>query len=229
MKDNLNMRAAMEGAGVQGNKYSDFVPFSLEDIDAFLGLFILNGINPKPRMDMWFEDSAIFGNKHVRNRFTNGIRRYRHFKRFLCIYDPRIHPTMPVTKRPMFKIEKLINELETNSKSYWDAGQVVSIDEQTIGFQGHHQNKLRITYKRIGDGFQCDAICEGGYTISFRFRHDETPNTGHSKLCPLHQRVIYLVRQLNTNWNVVVMDNLYNSRALAEALYEEKNDDTWSY
>ena len=75
MKDNLNMRAAMEGAGVQGNKYSDFVPFSLEDIDAFLGLFILNGINPKPRMDMWFEDSAIFGNKHVRNRFTNGIRR----------------------------------------------------------------------------------------------------------------------------------------------------------
>ena len=114
MKDNLNMRAAMEGAGVQGNKYSDFVPFSLEDIDAFLGLFILNGINPKPRMDMWFEDSAIFGNKHARNRFRNGVRRYRYFKRFLCIYDPRIHLTMAVTKRSMFKIEKLINELETS-------------------------------------------------------------------------------------------------------------------
>ena len=129
---------------------------------------------------------------------------------------------MPVTKRPMFKVEKIIQELENNSKSKWDCGCVLSIDEQTIGFQGHHQNKLRVTYKRIGGGFQCDALCERVFTIVFRFRHDNVPNTGYNNICPLHQRVVYLVQQLNTIWNIIVMDNLYNSRVLAEVLWKEK-------
>ena len=46
MKDYANMRAVMEGAGVEGNKYSDFLPFSLGEIDAFIGLLILNGLSP---------------------------------------------------------------------------------------------------------------------------------------------------------------------------------------
>ena len=222
MKDFANMRAVIEGAGVEGNKYSDFIPFSLCEIDAFIGLLILNGLNPKPRMELWFSDSIVFGNRHIRKRFKNGSRRYKHFRRFLCLYDPRIHPMMPITRRPMFKVEKILQELENNSKNKWDSGRVVSIDEQTIGFQGHHQNKLRITYKRIGDGFQCDALCDRGYTIAFRFRHDTNPSTGYNNICPLHQRVVYLVQQLNTNWNIIVMDNLYNSRGLAEVLWKEK-------
>ena len=31
-------------------------------------------------------------------------------------------------------------------------------DEQTLGFQGQHADKLRITHKGEGDGFQCDAL-----------------------------------------------------------------------
>jgi hypothetical protein len=49
----------------------------------------------------------------------------------------------------------------------WDVGSHVSCDEQTIGFQGWHQDKLRINYKKEGDGFQADTICESGYTYGF--------------------------------------------------------------
>jgi len=48
-------------------------------------------------------------------------------------------------------------------------GRSVSCDEQTIGFQGRHQDKQRISYKKEGDGFQADCICENGYTYTFYF------------------------------------------------------------
>ena len=38
--------------------------------------------------------------------------------------------------------------------------------------------KLRISYKREGDGFQCDALCDEGYTFSFYFRHGDAPKLG---------------------------------------------------
>ena len=50
-KDYANMRSVMEEAGVEGNKYSDLLSFSLGDIDAFIGLLILNGLSPKPRIE----------------------------------------------------------------------------------------------------------------------------------------------------------------------------------
>jgi hypothetical protein len=43
----------------------------------------------------------------------------------------------------------------------------ISIDEQTIGFKGMHAGKFWISYKKEGDGFQCDALCCDGYTYSF--------------------------------------------------------------
>jgi hypothetical protein len=45
----------------------------------------------------------------------------------------------------------------------FDLRKFISIDEQMIGFKG----KLQISYKKEGDGFQCDTICCDGYTYSF--------------------------------------------------------------
>jgi hypothetical protein len=50
-----------------------------------------------------------------------------------------------------------------------------SVDEMTIGFQGSHKDKRRITYKAEGDGFQCDALCQEGYCYQHYFRNDPAP------------------------------------------------------
>ena len=42
---------------------------------------------------------------------------------------------------------------------------------QTVGFQGRHRDKQRITYKKEGDGFLADCICSDGYTYAFHFHH----------------------------------------------------------
>ena len=63
------------------------------------------------------------------------------------------------------KVKPLLEELRKNSMKCWVTGMFVAIDEQTIGFQGRHGSKLHITYKKEGDGFQCDAVCDDGYTF----------------------------------------------------------------
>ncbi len=85
--------------------------------------------------------------------------------------------------------------------------------------------KLRISYKREGDGFQCDAVYDRGYTFSFWFCHGPPPDMGPEMrdlaLLPLASRVVWLARRLPNKWTRVYMDNLFNSVKLFTALYRE--------
>ena len=102
--------------------------------------------------------------------------------------------------------------MKSVSMKAWRLGKKISVDEQTIGFQGRHALKLRITYKKEGNGFQCDALCDDGYTFIFFFHHDPPPkqytNTG---LSPLHSRVMNLFDGLSDQYHECGVDNLYMS------------------
>ena len=71
--------------------------------------------------------------------------------------------------------------------------QILGVDcfvaDQTIGFQGNHINKLHITYKVEGGGFQCDSLCLDRYT----FTHNQPePNIYVQTLVyPLYTLVFY--------------------------------------
>jgi hypothetical protein len=49
----------------------------------------------------------------------------------------------------------------------WELGRNISVDEQTNGFKGNHVDKQQINYKREGDGFLADTLCQSGYTYTF--------------------------------------------------------------
>lgn len=78
----------------------------------------------------------------------------------------------------MWKGHSIINQLNYCTRKHWIPGIWVAIDEQTIGFKGRSGMKLWISYKREGDGFQCIALCDAGYTFSFFFRHGDAPKIG---------------------------------------------------
>ena len=44
------------------------------------------------------------------------------------------------------------------NKSLWVLSRSLSIDEQTVGFQGRGEGAVRITYKNEGDGYQVHRI-----------------------------------------------------------------------
>ena len=85
----------------------------------------------------------------------------------------------------------------------------VVIEEMTIGFQGMHADKKRITYKSKGGGLQVDALCEDGFCFPFYFLNDSS-NVEYTKtgLSPLHSRVMTLFDSVEDDYHVCGMDNL---------------------
>ncbi len=98
----------------------------------------------------------------------------------------------------------MVAELNYRARQNWILGECVAIDEQTIGFKGRSGMKLHISYKREGDGFQCNALCDEGYTVSFFFRHDKAPKIpvkyDSFDLSDTAKRVIWLAERLPNVW-----------------------------
>ena len=69
----------------------------------------------------------------------------------------------------------------------------------------------RIKYKKEGDGFQCDCICEDGYCFTFWFRCDTAPRTVPKDVSDRDDRCAWLVEQLPGAWYHLWMDNLFTS------------------
>ena len=86
--------------------------------------------------------------------------------------------------------------------SAWRLGRDISGDEQTIGFQGQCADKLHITYKVEGDGFQCDALADAGFTWTFYFHNQLAPEKwttlGYSLL---HSCILGMFGQLDKKYH----------------------------
>jgi len=106
----------------------------------------------------------------------------------------------------------------------WLLGRRISVDEQTVGFKGNHADKQRISYKREGDGFLIDALCEDGYTYTIYARNMPAPKKYiDRRISPLNSRVLFMFDQLPSKNHVCGLDNLYNSVKFCREAYIGKN------
>jgi hypothetical protein len=223
----LNTKAVMLGAGTGSGLYPTFKPFSHKDIEKHLALYFVNGLNPSPQVEMKIchqNDDPIQGSDLCYNSLggSAGIKRHKHFKAFFCIQDP-LRATPSKSTRPNHKVDNLLRHMQQISMQAWDLGPDIAIDEQTIGFQGRHKDKLRITYKNEGDGFQCDAVCDSGFTFTFYFRNQPAPKKYIDKgLSPLHARVMSMFDQLKDEYHNCWFDNLYLSARFANAAFNHE-------
>lgn len=115
-----------------------------------------------------YQDPVQGNNLVAKHLGKKAVRRHCHFKEFFCIHNPmEFEQTRKVN--PLQKVTSFLKWVKGVSQAGWKLGKDTAGDEQTIGFQGHHADKRWITYKSEGDGFQCDAICDKGYTYNFCF------------------------------------------------------------
>jgi hypothetical protein len=215
--NHTNMKIACSTASIRRSKAVK--PFTVDEVMKHFGLFMLNGLNPSPNITNKFNsqlEDPVQGNDMCNMAFgLNAVERLVDFKRFLTLVDPRI-PTPNRKQDPNYKINAIIKQLIHISKKVILMGKWISVDEQTISFKGRHVDKLRISHKKEGDGFQCDAICADGYTFTVYFRNIASPPALIEKgLCPLHARVVSMFEQLPSKYSVCGMDNLYMSSKLA--------------
>ncbi len=224
-----NLKAMMLNGGL-GGTYSDFVPFTLVELMKHIALYLFHGLSPSPQVEMKFKsqkDDPVNGNDFIHMAFGSSpwkaIRRHKHFKSFFAAVDPR-YPVPNRDRHPNWKVHPFLKHMMKVCQSAMHMGRNLSVDEQTIGFQGHHRDKQRITYKKEGDGFLADTICGDGYTYAFYFRHQpiQSPDylSSKYKLSPLHLRVEALFSLLKHKNYTVGMDNLYMSAKFCRVAFE---------
>jgi len=203
-----NLRAYASGAG--SGKYTDFIPFDRPEMYKIIGALFANGLTPKPQFDYWFcseNKEPLLGSNLISNalcrknaatgKTIKAARCWKHFRRYFKVAD---YHESPKEKQKSDPVRELLDELNKQAKDMWMPGKWVAIDEQMLGFQCASGMKLRISYKREGDGFQCNTVCDGGYTYSFYFCHGPPPNVEeqfkHLDLSPTAQRVVWLASWL---------------------------------
>ena len=229
-----NAKARVMNAGL-GGKYGDFEDFTLIELMRHIGLYLFHGLSPSPQVEMKFksqQEDPVNGNDFVHSAFGGkagkSARRHKHFKCFFACVNP-LYPTPPRETHPNWKVQPLLKHMLDVSKKAMVMGRNLSVDEQTIGFQGRHKDKQRITYKKEGDGFLADTICGDGYTFAFYFCHEPVKLEGGDanvlkqyNLSPLHMRVLSLISQLPHRYYTIGMDNLYMSAKFCRAAYHLK-------
>ena len=104
---------------------------------------------------------------------------HKMFRRFFAVQDNCL-PTPPRNEQPNHKIDPFLKWIKEVSMRAWNLAKNFSVDEQTMRMQGCHPMKLRIIYKK-GEGFQCDALCDDGYTFDFLLRHKPPPRNTPTK------------------------------------------------
>ena len=167
-----NIKAMRDNAGQRGKPYPDYKPFTTRELRQHIGVYIQNGISPSPNINKKFKSQnqeSANGNDFIfRSLGPNASRRHRHFQRYFGVQDP-LKPVPTRKTHPLWKVEEFLKSMNDLNQAAWLLGKKLSVDEQTIGFKGRHADKLRITYKKEGDGFQCDALCDDGFTYAFYF------------------------------------------------------------
>ena len=78
-------------------------------------------------------------------------------------------------KAPNHKVDHMFAHMLRIFSDLYDVGKHISGDEQDAPFQGKHQAKQRVTYKKAGDGFMIDSLCEHGFNLSFYPRNAPPP------------------------------------------------------
>jgi len=122
---------------------------------------------------------------------------------------------------PNWKVEPIINWINYIGPVSWLCGPSLSADEQTVVFKGRCSMKMRIKFKKAGDRFMCDSVCDNGYTFQVYFQNEPSPKKYIDKgLSPLHARTLAMCDALQDVYHRVWMDNLYLSALFAKASYQ---------
>ena len=99
-------------------------------------------------------------------------------------------------------------------------GYSVAVDKITTSFKWRHCNKLRITYKDEGDGFQAYALYDDGYCYQVYMQNAPAPKKYLKQgLSLLHSWTMALFYYLKDDNHQVGMYNLYNSAAFSRTAY----------
>uniref|UniRef100_A0A0B7B5W3 PiggyBac transposable element-derived protein domain-containing protein n=1 Tax=Arion vulgaris TaxID=1028688 RepID=A0A0B7B5W3_9EUPU len=129
----INEKIAKGGIKKQ-SVYASWVPINREEINRFLALLIVMGLNRRPRIrDYWTKTPTFWYSPFVFQVFPNR-------SRFEAIYHTMLHAGEPGAESK-HKIEPFLNAMVGSFQDAFYPFQNLSIDEMVIGFKGRWKYK----------------------------------------------------------------------------------------
>jgi hypothetical protein len=120
-----NAQAAAEGAGFGGTQYTNYTQFDSDEVYTMIGLLLVNGVCPCPSFTMWFERQNIFGNEFIAkvmdkhmpggHRSVQGIRRWKHFRQFMNMFDFGENAKKETETNPLWKVQHFLDKINDNA------------------------------------------------------------------------------------------------------------------
>ena len=186
---------------------------SLVELKKFLGLLIRLGVCPTHDVKSWWsspESSFCFGDERPQHVMTG--QRFDQLRTMLHLSPPGDTSD---------KFGNVLTSFRDNCEGLWVLGETLSIDELTIGCGDRSAHMTRIKYKREGDGYQFDAVCEREYTFSFWPRWTPPP-ASIVGVAPTFARMLWLIERTGGKWHRIYCDNLYISAAVLRRALDRK-------
>lgn len=192
-------------AGAKGLFSDSCSHTSLVELKNFIGLLVRLGVCPTHDVKSWWsppESSFCFGDERPQRVMTG--QRFDQLRNMLHL--------SPLGD-PSDKFGNVLTSFRGNCEALWTLGETLSIDEMTIGCNARSALKTRIKYKREGDGYQLDALCDREYTFSFWPRWTAPP-ASIVGVAPTFARMLWLIERTGGKWHRIYCDNLYISAAV---------------
>ena len=219
----------LEHIANQTNLYARLHPFrranyqwrdtNVDELRSFLGIFIATGLVCLPSLADYWETNSIFSQPGIvkgmpRNRFQQLCGRL-HFN------DDSLAPAhgTPGYDR-LYKIRPVLDAICDKSKTLYNPGKNISIDEAMVKFKGRSSIKQYQPLKPIKRGFKvwCRADGTNGYVDNFAVytgKSDDGPATNLG-----HKVVMEVCKDILGKGYHVYCDNYFTSIHLAADLLE---------
>lgn len=187
------------------------------EIRQFFGIIIIMGMNPLPKMRLYWSNNDVFENVKIKK-----IMKRDRFEAILkCLHFEKENPNPNQPEHRLGKIKKLIDMLNLRFKTVRKPGESVVVDETMAPWCGRLIFRQYNPQKAHKYGIKIYKICsEDSYTFQFKVYAglgDITGREGHAQ-----KMIIYLMSELLGEGRTVYADNFYNTVPLAEFLIDKQ-------
>ncbi len=200
-------------------KWEKFVPLTADDIQAFMGLNILMGINDLPAIDDYWKKDSVYHYSPVADCISRG--RYREISRYLHYVDnTTLAPRNTPTYDRLGKVRPLLDYIQSRFSQVYNPSRELAVDEAMIKFQGQSSLKQFMPNKPVKRGIKVWVLADStnGYFSRLEVYTGKKGNTVEHNL---GLRVVKdLTEPYQHMWHRVYFDNFFTSKTLICELEE---------
>lgn len=204
------------------SRIASWTDTDVDELYTYFALVIAMGIIVKTKLEnYWSADKTIFATPGFSVQMS--LRRFQLLSRCLHFNDNDNFSSNTLTSygAKIFKIQPIVDHLNSKFSSLYRLGQNISLDESLTQWKGRLGIKQFIPNKAATVGIKTYEVCDSktGYLWRFElYTGSEREAEQEPRIGVIPNLVLRLLRGLGQRGHTVWMDNYYNSPVLARVL-----------